>query len=78
MTTEEILLKTWRTLDESGQEQVLTFMKLLKKTNNLKIDNSYISPQEKAKRWEEWAMSHQKRGFSLPDEALHRDSIYED
>jgi hypothetical protein len=31
MTTEEILLETWRTLDESGQEQVLTFMKLLKK-----------------------------------------------
>ena len=78
MTTEEMLLETWRGLDESRQNQVFQFIKLLKKTNNLAIENSQISPEEKARRWEQWARSHQKRGVSLPDEALHRDSIYED
>ncbi|MGK7946378.1 MAG: hypothetical protein AB4058_18110 [Microcystaceae cyanobacterium] len=78
MTTEEKLLETWRILDESQQEQVFQFINLLKRTNSFKQESHNFAPEEKAQRWEDWARSHQKRGFSLPDEALHRDSIYED
>jgi hypothetical protein len=74
MTTEEMLLETWRTLDESRKHQVFQFMKLLQTTTSNNNDYT-ISPEEKARRWEEWANSHQKRGISLPDEALHRDTI---
>jgi hypothetical protein len=78
MITEEMLLETWRTLDSSKQEQVIQFMELLKQTKTLEKPPSNLSPSQQAQRWEEWAKSHQKRGFSLPDEALHRDSMYED
>ncbi len=41
-------------------------------------DVSALSPQEKARLWREWAESHRPDTPLLSDEAVSRESIYED
>jgi hypothetical protein len=42
------------------------------------VERKALSPQEKARLWREWAASHNPDTPLLSDEAISRESIYEE
>jgi hypothetical protein len=42
------------------------------------VERKTLSPQEKARLWREWAASHNPDTPLLSDEAISRESIYEE
>ncbi len=81
MNSEEILLSKWRDLNADKQQKILNFLDFIWQKSlaekSEKISDSEMVNQ-RVQRWIDWAESHPKNSPGLPDEALRRDSIYED
>jgi hypothetical protein len=81
MDTEQLLLDKWRDLTADKQQEVLDFVDFIwhKSTpEKHALPLNSLTTAERVKRWIDWAESHDKDSPGLPDEALRRDTIYED
>lgn len=72
MNIEKAVLENLRALSLEQQQQVLDFSEFLK------FRKTILSSQEKRQRWLDMVANIPQTSANLPDEALHRDSMYED
>jgi hypothetical protein len=57
----------------------MTGKQIMEKTSTLPPSpNSQLTPEEKVAKWNKAIAEHPQTSANLPDEALHRDTIYED
>lgn len=76
MSSEQLLIDKWRSLTSVQQQEVLDFVDFIAQ-KSLKENQSRPRAQ-RVKEWLDWANDHPDDSPGLPDEALSRDSIYED
>jgi hypothetical protein len=79
MNSEHLLIDKWRSLNTVQQQEVLNFIDCtLQKSLRKKQSQSNQSQQreQKVKEWINWASANTSDSPGLPDEALRRDSIY--
>ena len=74
MNTEQLLIDRWRGLNSVQQQEVLDFVEFIAQKSQLE-DRSLIR-QRRVKQWLDWASDNPDRSSRLPDEAVSRDSIY--
>jgi hypothetical protein len=78
MNIEQAVLENLKQLPLKQQEEVLNFSEFLKQKNSLPTSENNLSPEEKSANWRKWVQSHTSNNPPLPEEALHRDTMYED
>lgn len=77
MNIEQVIIKNLRKLPLEKQQEVLSFIESLTSISLPSPDYS-LTPQEKAQKWQKVIAKLPKTSANLPDEALHRDTMYED
>ena len=82
MNIERAVLENLRELPPDKQQEVLDFTEFLRqKTKSVDPEKptktSQLTAQEKAERWREFVVSLPKNSVNLPEEALHRDTMYD-
>jgi hypothetical protein len=80
MSIEQAILERVRQLPLSKQQEVLDFSEFLahKKGNSLPSPDPNLTPEEKAQKWREVIAKLPQNSANLSEEALHRDTMYED
>ena len=78
MNIEQAVIENLRRLPLQKQQEVLNFSQSLTKTNSLPSPDPNLTPQQRAEQWRKFVDSHSSDNPPLPDEALHRDTMYED
>ena len=76
MNSEQLLINKWRNLDTLQQQEVLDFVDRIAQ-KSLK-ENQYKARVQQIGDWIDWTADNADDSPGLPDEALSRDSIYED
>ncbi|MGK7873360.1 MAG: hypothetical protein AB4426_08610 [Xenococcaceae cyanobacterium] len=81
MNIEQAVLENLRELPTDKQQEVLEFTEFLRQNTKSvylqkKTNTTQLTPQEKAERWRKFVASLPKNSANLPEEALHRDTIY--
>jgi hypothetical protein len=77
MNIEEEILEQIRELSREKQQIVLNFSKFLNENKTLPSPNPTLTAEERAEKWLTWVKSHSSDYPPLPEEALHRDTMYE-
>lgn len=78
MNIEQVIIKNLRKLPLEKQQEVLSFTESLTSRISLTSPDYSLTPQEKAQKWQKVIAKLPKTSANLPDEALHRDTMYED
>jgi hypothetical protein len=83
MNIEQAVLENLRELPTDKQQEVLDFTEFLRQNTKSvspeeKTHTTQLTPQEKAERWRFFVASLPKDSANLPDEALHRDTMYDE
>ena len=83
MNIEQAVLENLRELPADKQQEVLDFTEFLRRNiksvfPEKKTKTNQLTPQEKAERWRKFVVSLPKNSANLPDEALHRDTMYDE
>ena len=81
MNIEQAVLENLRELSRDKQQEVLNFTKFLRQKTQLvypekTTQTTKLTAQEKAESWRKLVESFAKNSANLPEEALHRDSMY--
>ncbi len=74
MNSEQLLIDKWRSLSIVQQQEVLDFVDFIRQ-KSLRENQSHQRTQ-RVKEWIDWATDNPNDSPGLPDEALTRDSIY--
>jgi hypothetical protein len=74
----QAVLENLKQLSLNQQQEVLDFSEILKQKSSLPTPDKNLSPEEKSANWRKWVQSHTSNNSPLPEEALHRDTMYED
>jgi hypothetical protein len=80
MNIEQAILENLKQLPPNHQEEVLNFSEFLKQKQSLSIpspDHS-LTPEQKVEKWRKVIAKLPQTSANLPDEALHRDTMYQD
>jgi hypothetical protein len=79
MNSEQVLLEKWRTLPSDRQREVLDFIDgIIPRTENKESDRTPSGDRaDRVRAWLDWAEDNPKPSPNLPDEAMHRDTIYD-
>ncbi|AVQ73653.1 MAG: DUF2281 domain-containing protein [Microcystis sp. M048S1] len=78
MNIEKNVIEYLRKLPPDKQQEVLDFTQFLSQKSTLPKPNPNLTPEQRSANWLAWVDSHKSSNPPLPDEALHRDSMYED
>ncbi|NCR02019.1 MAG: DUF2281 domain-containing protein [Microcystis aeruginosa L211-101] len=78
MNIEQVIIKNLRKLPLEKQQEVLSFTESLIPKTSLPLPDPTLAPEQRAAKWMSWVQSHSSNNPPLPDEALHRDTMYED
>ena len=78
MNLELAVIENLRKLPLEKQQEVLKFTESLAQKTSLPVPDPSLTPEQRAANWREWVQSHSSNNPPLPDEALHRDTMYED
>ncbi|ACK73670.1 conserved hypothetical protein [Gloeothece citriformis PCC 7424] len=80
MNIEEKILEKVRQLPLNQQQEVLKFTELIQQKNltSLPSPNLNMTPEDKVKKWQKVLEKLPQKSPNLPDEALHRDTMYND
>lgn len=78
MNIEQTLIEYLRKLPPDKQQEVLNFTQFLNQKMFLPQPDSTLTPEQKSANWLAWVDSHKSSNPPLPEEALHRDTMYED
>ena len=79
----QAVLENLLQLPPDKQQEVLDFTEFLRQnTKSVSPEKTTkttpLTPQEKAERWRFFVASLPKNSANLPDEALHRDTMYDE
>ncbi len=77
MNIEQAILAKVRQLPLDKQQQVLDFSTFLQQKSLLPSPEMDLTPEQKSANWLKWVYSHSSDNPPLPDEALHRDTMYD-
>ncbi|CCI29398.1 conserved hypothetical protein [Microcystis aeruginosa PCC 9809] len=79
MNIEKAVLENLRQLPLPQQQEVLDFSEFLKQkvATVTPSPDSHLTPEERVAKWNEFIANLPQTSANLPDEALHRDSMYE-
>jgi hypothetical protein len=77
MTIEQTILNNVQSLPPDKKQEVLDFIEFLAQKNN-EISTQSMSPQQRANLWKEFMESQPLDTPGLPEEALYRDTMYEE
>ncbi len=76
MNIEQAILEKIRELPPDKQQEVLDFSEFL--NQKVKTTSSKkLTPQEKVEKWQKVIAKLPQKSANLPDEALHRDTMYD-
>jgi hypothetical protein len=78
MNIEQAVLENLKQLTLPQQQEVLDFTQFLSQKSTLPKPNPNLTPEQRSANWLAWVDSYKSSNPPLPDEALHRDSMYED
>ena len=80
MNIEQAILENIKQLPFNQQQELLDFSEFLKQKNlNLRANSqTKLTPQQKVEKWGKVIAKLPQTSVNLPDEALHRDTMYED
>ena len=80
MKIEQAILENLKKLTLPQQQEVLEFSEFLKQKNAtfLPSPDFHLTPEEKVAKWNKVIAKLPQNSANLPDEALHRDTMYED
>ncbi len=81
MNIEQAVLENLRELPRDKQQEVLDFTKFLRQKTQLvypekTTQTTELTAQEKAESWRKLVENFPQNSANLPEEALHRDSMY--
>ncbi|MFW6295852.1 MAG: DUF2281 domain-containing protein [Halothece sp.] len=75
MNIEQAILTHVQALPLDKRQEVLDFVEFLVQKNETSTQS--VSPQQRAKAWKEFMENQPLDTPGLPEEALHRDTMYE-
>ena len=75
MNSEQLLIDKWRSLSIVQQQEVLDFVDFLRQKS---LRENQSQQRQLVKEWIKWASDNPQDSPGLPDDALTRDSIYND
>ncbi len=75
MNSEQLLIDKWRSLSIVQQQEVLDFVDFLRQKS---LTENQSQQRQLVKEWIKWASDNPQDSPGLPDDALTRDSIYND
>jgi hypothetical protein len=78
MNIEQAVIENLRKLPLEEQQKVLDFTQSLAPKTSLPTPDPHLTPEQRAANWIAWVQSHSSSNPPLPEEALHRDTMYED
>jgi hypothetical protein len=78
MNIEQAVIDNLRKLPAKEQRKVLEYIESLAPRTSLPTPDPRLTPEQRAAAWMAWVQSHSSSNPPLPEEALHRDSMYED
>ncbi|GBF81637.1 DUF2281 domain-containing protein [Aphanothece sacrum] len=78
MNIEQTVIKYLRKLPPDKQQEVLDFTQFLNQKMTLPQPDTTLTPEEKIAKWNKFIAKLPQNSANLPDEALHRDTMYED
>jgi hypothetical protein len=78
MNIEQAVIENLRKLPVEKQQQVLDFTQSLTPKTSLSTPDPNLTPEQRAANWIAWVQGHSSNNPPLPEEALHRDTMYED
>lgn len=80
MNIEQAILEKVRQLPPSKQQEILDFSEFLKQKSLTfpPSSDTNLTPEEKVEKWRKAIAKLPQTSANLPDEALHRDTMYED
>jgi hypothetical protein len=78
MNIEQAVIENLRKLSMEKQQQVLDFTQSLTPKTSLPTPDTNLTPEQRAANWIAWGQGHSSNNPPLPEEALHRDTMYED
>lgn len=76
MNIEQTIIEQLRKLPPEKQQEVLDFTEFLNQRISLPTPDPHLTPKQRAENWVKWVKSHTSDNPPLPEEALHRDSMY--
>lgn len=75
MNIEQAILTNIQALPADKKQEVLDFIEFLAQKNN-EVSTQSLSPQQRAEAWKKFIESQPLDTPGLPEEALHRDTMY--
>lgn len=75
MNIEQAILTNIQALPPDKKQEVLDFIEFLAQKNN-EVSTQSLSPQQRAEVWKKFMESQSLDTPGLPEEALHRDTMY--
>lgn len=76
MNIEQVILTQIKSLPEDKKQEVLDFIEFL--AQKQEISTQFLSPQQRAEAWKDFMENQPLDTPVLPEEALHRDTMYEE
>ena len=77
MKIEQAIIENLRKLPIEKQQEVLNFTETLTNTHTLPSPDPNLPPSERAEKWRKVIAKLPRESANLPDEALHRDTMYD-
>ncbi len=77
MNIEQAVLENLKQLPLNQQEEVLNFTQFLRQKNTITTTKNDFTTEQKMAKWQQVISKLPTNSANLPDEALHRDTMYD-
>ena len=77
MNIEQAIISALRKLPQEKQQEVLKFTESFINGHSLPSPDPNLTPNQRAEKWRKVIAKLPKESANLPDEALHRDTMYD-
>ncbi len=77
MNIEQAIISALRKLPQEKQQEVLKFTESFINGHSLPSPDPHLTPNQRAEKWRKVIAKLPQESANLPDEALHRDTMYD-
>ena len=77
MNIEQAIISALRKLPQEKQQEVLKFTESFINGHSLPSPDPNLTPSQRAEKWRKVIAKLPQESANLPDEALHRDTMYD-
>ena len=77
MNIEQAIISALRKLPQEKQQEVLKFTESFINGHSLPSPDPNLTPNQRAEKWRKVIAKLPQESANLPDEALHRDTMYD-